>query len=102
TQPPPPPPSLAPPPIGSPPPRPPAPRKERPELPDTPVQPRSSPSWGTVRHISRTSCDASPEGVGRISRRPNGTPQPNFYNRSYRGGEDRTLDTLLKRQVLYH
>jgi hypothetical protein len=41
-------------------------------------------------------------GVRRISRRPNGTPQPNFYNNRIRGGEDRTLDTLLKRQVLYH
>src|SRR5437868_11972155 len=58
------------------------------------AQSRSFPSWGKVRHISRSSCDASPEGVRRISRRPNGTPQPNYYRGSNRGG--RTLDTLLK------
>jgi len=32
--------------------------------------------WGKVRHISRWCCDASSEGVRRISRRPNGIPQP--------------------------
>ncbi len=54
------------------------------------------------RHISRSRYDASPEGLGRISGRSNGTPQPNSHNAWNRGGEDRTLDTLLKRQVLYH
>src|SRR2546429_1764408 len=31
---------------------------------------------GEERHISRSNCDASPEGGGRISRKPNGTLQP--------------------------
>src|SRR5207245_7233753 len=68
--------------------------------PGTSVQSRSFPSWGKVRHISRSSCDASPEGVGRISRRPNGTPQPNFYTKTGADGRIRTGDPLFTKQLL--
>jgi hypothetical protein len=45
--------------------------------------------------------DASPEGVGRISRRPNGTPQPNQYKRGQPtvGFEPTTRCLQIRRQL---
>src|SRR5207248_4462953 len=67
----------------------------------TAVQSHSFPSWGKVRHISRTSWDTSPEAVRHISRSPNGTPQPNFYRRVGTPCRIRTCDLVLRRHPLW-
>jgi len=41
---------------------------------------RSSPSWAGVSRINRSSCNASPEGLERISRRRFVAYEPNFHN----------------------
>src|SRR4029077_10270308 len=81
------------------------PPRSRPTLPGTAAQPRSFPSWppacARVRQINRSRWDTSTEGVGRISRRPNGTPQPNYYTAFGAEGRNRTGDTMIFSHVLY-
>src|SRR5205814_1841928 len=59
------------------------------------------PSWGKVRHISRTSWDTSPEAVRHISRSSNGTPQPNYYKDKSAPCRIRTCDLVLRRHPLW-